>query len=200
MEPRPHRGFHKTASQYPTLLHLACSPIPWPSQTRPSGLGPLSLQELVEGCVTGSYPCPHPVCLTPRDSSLLLHQTGCAFTLYVSFPLNTSTCCRLLLDPPAPPALTVQAGSPALLPPILHEPFLGPHHCGDEIVRILVGERNGEGFGVELGVFMEAVTTPRGTAPISSGGQCLPFHPTVQSWASEQCLGQWQTANMMVVS
>lgn len=124
--------------------------------------------------MAGSYPLPLVLCPRGRVASLLPYQTGCAFTLEcpsLSLSLNTpysppvGTGCSLTRAD-----FTGQVGAPAMPPPILYLPFLGPVTVGD-------GEREGtrgweewERFGVEQGVFMKVVTTPNGGVTNLSGG------------------------------
>lgn len=86
---------------------------------------PPNLQELVEGCVTGSYPLPlvHP---TPRvrGASPSSSDWMCLYPLMPQ-PLNTPILRLLvgvLLDPPR---FDISGGSPAIPPPILYPRFWG---------------------------------------------------------------------------
>lgn len=117
---------------------------------------PPNLQELVEGCVTGSYPLPlvHP---TPRvrGASPSLSDWMCLYPL-MPRPLNTPILRLLvgvLLDPPR---FDSSGGLPCYpsshpVPPISGASSLWK----TGIVRVFVGGRHGEGFGIEPGVCMK---------------------------------------------
>lgn len=166
-------GFHKTSSPHPSFLHLACCPPPWPSWVQltcagaaliyggggwHSSLGPPQPPGASGGVCNRVIPLPlvHP---TPRvrGASPSLSDWMCLYPLMPQ-PLNTPILRLLvgvLLDPPR---FDSSGGLPCYpsshpVPPISGASSLWK----TRIVRVFVGGRHGEGFGIEPGVCMKGV-------------------------------------------